>query len=287
LPIRLSFDARTTFTGNGQYTHTFGYDLTGNIITRTASAMQWYAYNTPPSMPYKAYLTLVMRIGDTYGSPPLATLYQPFAVISTTAGFQAVYDKNGNMLTRVEMSSTQSITYTQAWDVENRLSVVTNTITGQVTQFAYNADGARVLQILPDGGKTVYVGPLEVSITGTQRITKTYYTVGAQMVALRVISSTGNVLLYARGSPGQCIARDERGGRGRGAAVVRSLRPVSLVKWGDADGCGVHCAAHGRHRLDVLQCALLLGIAGTVCERGYDGAEPGKSTIAESVYVHA
>jgi RHS repeat-associated protein len=160
-------------------------------------------------MPYKAFLPILAQGASTgYGSPPAATLSQPFAVVSTTAGLQAVYDANGNMTLRVEMSGTQStlalrasagVTYTQQWDVENRLSVVTNTVSGEVTRFVYNADGARVLQFLPDGSRTVYAGALEISITGTQRITKTYYSVGAQMVALRVISSTGNVLYYLHG----------------------------------------------------------------------------------------
>ena len=52
-----------------------------------------------------------------------------------------------------------------------------------VTQFVYDSDGARVLQLLPDGSKTAYAGPLEVTITGTQRITKTYYSAGSTLIA--------------------------------------------------------------------------------------------------------
>ena len=37
------------------------------------------------------------------------------------------------------------------------------------------AQGLRVLQTLPDGTKIAYVGGIEVTLTGTQRITKTYY----------------------------------------------------------------------------------------------------------------
>ncbi len=44
------------------------------------------------------------------------------------------------MLIRVEISGTKRITYTQEWTVENRLAVVTNTISGDVTRFVY--DGA-------------------------------------------------------------------------------------------------------------------------------------------------
>jgi hypothetical protein len=101
-------DARTSLFGNGQYTQTFGYDLAGNIITRTASALQTYLYKQPPAppalppMPHKVFLPLVMQTGESYGAPPPATLHQPFAVISTTAGSSAVYDANGNMTTCVE-----------------------------------------------------------------------------------------------------------------------------------------------------------------------------------------
>ncbi|MGB9873252.1 MAG: hypothetical protein ACPLYD_16545, partial [Anaerolineae bacterium] len=62
----------------------------------------------------------------------MAACVAPFAVVSTTAGFRAAYDPNGNMVLRVEVSGTQRITYTQAWDAENRLAVVTNTVAGQV-----------------------------------------------------------------------------------------------------------------------------------------------------------
>ncbi len=48
-------------------------------------------------------------------SPPLAACVSPFAVVSTTAGFRAAYDANGNMVLRVEISGTQRITYTREY----------------------------------------------------------------------------------------------------------------------------------------------------------------------------
>ncbi len=68
-----------------------------------------------------------------------------------------------------------------------------------MTRFVYDGDGHRVLQLLPGGGRTVYIGAVEIAITGAQRITKTYYSLGGQMAALRVISSTANVLYYLHG----------------------------------------------------------------------------------------
>ena len=53
------------------------------------------------------------------------------------------YDANGNMLTRVEVSGTQRITYTHSWDAENRLAVVTNTVSGQAAQYVYDGDPLR------------------------------------------------------------------------------------------------------------------------------------------------
>ena len=46
------------------------------------------------------------------------------------------------MLTRVEVSGSQRITYTQAWDYENRLTTVTNTATSPnvVSKFIYDGD---------------------------------------------------------------------------------------------------------------------------------------------------
>jgi YD repeat-containing protein len=96
--------AMTNSVGEGQYNEAYGYDQMGNIITRTVSgALQVYAYGhaaevitatLSPTLTHRFYLPLVV---ERYGpdSPPPATLTQPFAVISTTAGFQAVYDRNG------------------------------------------------------------------------------------------------------------------------------------------------------------------------------------------------
>jgi YD repeat-containing protein len=60
----------------------------------------------------------------------------------------------------------------QQRDAENRLTVVTNTTTLSVTRFVYDGDGARVLQIKPDGSQTAYVGGLmETDITATVPLT--------------------------------------------------------------------------------------------------------------------
>ncbi len=97
------------------------------------------------------------------------------------------------MTRRVE----NNVTYTQTWDVENRLTVVTGTAAGQgcrtcppptssVSKFVYDGDGARVMQVQISSTQvitTAYAGAIEVQITATQRITKAYYYAGSQLVA--------------------------------------------------------------------------------------------------------
>jgi YD repeat-containing protein len=89
------------------------------------------------------------------------------------------YDANGNMTRRVELSGTQRMTYTQAWDIENRLSVVTNTVTGLVTRFTYDGDGQRVKKT-EGATSTVYVGAIyEKNVT--TGVTTTYYYAAARV----------------------------------------------------------------------------------------------------------
>jgi RHS repeat-associated protein len=183
--------ARTNGVGNGQYSEAYGYDRMGNIITRTiGGAPQAYTYacpppsvapGLPPTLPHRVYFPLVMK-GYGPESPPMAACVAPFAVVSTTAGFRAAYDANGNMVLRVEVSGTQRITYTQEYNAENRLTVVTNTVTGQVTRFVYDGDGNRVLRM--DGsGTTVTIGDYYEQQGSTVR---KYYYAGGQRIAVRV-----------------------------------------------------------------------------------------------------
>ena len=93
------------------------------------------------------------------------------------------------MVLRVEVSGTQRITYTQAWDAENRLVAVT-TPTGTV-QFRYDGDGNRVLRIGPEG-TTIYIGD-HFEKQGAV-VTKYYYAAGQRM-AVRV----GGALYFLHG----------------------------------------------------------------------------------------
>jgi RHS repeat-associated protein len=75
-------------------------------------------------------------------------------------------------------------------------SVPTNGSAISLTQFVYDGDGSRVLQLLPDGSQTAYASALEVTITGTQRITKTYYSAGSQLIAMRQFTTPTSSVLY-------------------------------------------------------------------------------------------
>jgi RHS repeat-associated protein len=156
------------------YTGTYTYDSIGNLKTKTETG-------TP--------------ITYTYG------VTQPHAVRSLTNGGQFTYDLNGNMTQRVEVSGTQRITYTQRWDAENRLIVVTNTasVPNLITRFVYDGDGNRVLQVAISGTQvvtTAYASALEVQITATQRLTKTYYSAGSQLIAMRQFTSSLTSTVY-------------------------------------------------------------------------------------------
>ncbi|MCL4507182.1 MAG: RHS repeat-associated core domain-containing protein [Chloroflexi bacterium] len=115
------------------YTQACGYNTIGNFVSK-AGVTQYYS----------------------------AT--QPHAVRSLSDGSSFQYDSNGNMTQRVELSGTQLITYTQDWDVSNRLVVITNTVSGQVTQYFYDADGQRVKRVTPQG--TTWYVSADYEVTG-------------------------------------------------------------------------------------------------------------------------
>ena len=110
---------------------------------------------------------------------------QPHAVSALLNGATFEYDANGNMTQRVELSGTEWITYTQGWDIDNRLIVVTNTVSGAVTRYHYDADGQRVIRDNPDGTQVVYVHDyLEQNWDGIGVVTS-YFSFGGQRVAMR------------------------------------------------------------------------------------------------------
>lgn len=174
------------------YSETFSYDLLGNLAERgVAGSPVTYTYGLsttvlPPVLPppgsYRAYLPLALHgYAEGMRYPQIsvhATSGQPFAVQALSDGRQFGYDANGNMITRT--------TYTQAFDAENRLCVITDTLGGAVTHITYDGDGVRLVQ--SNGTTTtLYLNDLvEITIGPTERYTRTFLYAGGQRIAMRL-----------------------------------------------------------------------------------------------------
>ena len=104
---------------------------------------------------------------------PDGALIKPHAVTSA-GGDTYCYDKNGNMVKRVEGGTT----YTQTFDAENRLSSVT--VSGVTTNFIYDGDGNLVKKVKGTTA-TVYVGTYEVELNSGVVTKKTSYYMGGAM----------------------------------------------------------------------------------------------------------
>jgi YD repeat-containing protein len=83
------------------------------------------------------------------------------------------YDATGNMLTRSEAG----VTYSQAWDAENRLQSVA--VGGQTTTFTYDGDGRRVKK-QDASGTTIYIGQY-YEVTGSS--IRKYYSLSGQRLS--------------------------------------------------------------------------------------------------------
>lgn len=133
--------------GPAPYDHTsystdYDYDAIGNIMSLAGSS----AYN---------YTNWNGGCGTS--NPPQAL---PHAVKQKGSDYYC-YDKNGNMTKRVE----GSVTYTQSFDVENRLQTVTVSNNNLTTNFAYDASGQRVV---------TDAKPTAAPVPGDTRVITTY-----------------------------------------------------------------------------------------------------------------
>lgn len=135
----------------GTDTQTFTYDHLNRLLTAGATGgvanySQTYAYNklgnitSGPSGTYN-YNEVTWNTNCTN----LPTQSLPHAV-RKIGSYYFCYDKNGNMVTRSDSTST----YAQGFDVENRLISVTPS-GGGTTSFAYDANGIRVKTTRPSG----------------------------------------------------------------------------------------------------------------------------------------
>lgn len=158
-----------TFTDG--YTAVYTYTATGNLTGKTENAAS-ATYTYPGNGQARPHAALTMG-GNSYA-----------------------YNLNGDMLTRTE----NGISYTQQWDKENRLQVVTNTTANPdiISTFFYNGDGARVKkieQVNTTITTTFYAGAIEV-ISTTQLLTRTYYFAAGQMLGVREVTNTTAGNLY-------------------------------------------------------------------------------------------
>jgi YD repeat-containing protein len=162
---------------------------------------------------------------------------KPHAV--TSAGsYIYQYDANGNpstalrvsMTLRAELSGTQRITFTQQFNVENRLVAVTNTVSGQVTRFTYNGDGARVLEV-SSNITTAYVGGHYEKVSNVVTPTK-YYMLSGKRVATR--NASGLYYLHGDHLGSSSLTTHASG------SIVSQLRYPSA-----SSGCTCPSAARG------------------------------------------
>ncbi len=200
---------------------------------------------------------------------------------------RAWYDANGNMTQRVEVSGSQRITYTQEWDVENKLVAITSTL-GQVTRFYRDADGNLVKK--SDGAGTVMiVGTHFEHITATNQSTS-YYAFGSQRVAMR----TSGAVYWLHGDHlGRASLTTDVSGQK--VAQLRYL-PFGETRWvwgvtptdrrytgqRELPAIGLYDYAVCDRRSATARAHVLAG-GGKVCQRGYGGAGAGESPAVQSL----
>ena len=125
----------------GNQTATFGYDALDRL-TRAKTSGGTNGYDE--GYAYDAVGNFMNKGADVHRYDDAAHIHAVTHVNNTQVAW---YDANGNMTRRVEGSTW----FFQEWDANNRLTVVTNTSTSDVTRFFYGADGERVKRVAPDG----------------------------------------------------------------------------------------------------------------------------------------
>jgi YD repeat-containing protein len=196
----------------------YGYDAVGNVTgigdRRPLNQGMVYAYDDLDRL--KSY-SVAGTVQETYTLDAIGNLtwktgvgayaytasgydsVRPHAVNTAGAGANLstyVYDPNGNMTSRIEVSGTQRVTYTQGWDEENRLVTVTVALTSPqlpalttyMVTFGYDADGQLARRTTWQGTTitqvVVYLGPA-YEVNATTGVTTSYYFFGGQRVAMR------------------------------------------------------------------------------------------------------
>ncbi|MCC3765532.1 hypothetical protein K3N28_20940 [Glycomyces sp. TRM65418] len=121
-------------------------------------------------------------IGYTYdAAQPHTVTSATIADASGTKTLSYAYDSTGNTVTRPDENGNAQ---TLAWSTEGELE--SSTVSGDVTDYDYTADGSRISRTDPDGTMTVFLPGMEVvqAPDGTVSASR-YYSHGGQQVAIR------------------------------------------------------------------------------------------------------
>ena len=149
--------ARTDAASGAPSSETFGYDLTNRltssqITTSAGISSESYAYDLVGNLTQKGNKSYTYGVGCQSAAGP-------HAVCTVGGGTGFTYDGNGNLTS----NGSRSVTYNpsnKVTHIESNPPVSQGNDTGSV-EFAYGADGNRVLQLSTSGGvtsRTVYVG---------------------------------------------------------------------------------------------------------------------------------
>ncbi|WP_433518802.1 RHS repeat-associated core domain-containing protein [Nonomuraea sp. CA-143628] len=149
--------------GPAPYWHEYGYDLTGNRLTRTVKGLGGAA-DTATTYTYPAP-------GDGVDLPHAVT-----TVTTGQAGAQYGYDAAGNTIKRPGPAGTQTLT----WDAEGLLAAIA--AGGTSTSYVYDTDGNQLIR-RDTGAVTLFVGDGEIRLntaTGATAGTRQYEGLGTR-----------------------------------------------------------------------------------------------------------
>jgi RHS repeat-associated protein len=187
-------------------------------------------------------LQLVLAAGAEPGNDSMALIddvavmpAHPHAARAMGNGNSFEYDANGNMTVRREKLDDISYVYTQSWTIDNRLaSVIKSDVTGTIlatTTIGYDGDGVRAKKVDPSG-TTLYLGVVEVLITGTTQVTTSYYAFGGAIVAMRTAATATLTYLHGDHLGSTSLTTNASGQK----VSEQRYKPYGEVRWSSGAG---------------------------------------------------
>ncbi len=158
--------------GLDPYNQTYSYDAVGNITSLSEDG-QAATYTYPTGTVRPNAVTSITRPGgtDTYSYDAAGQMNS-----RTVAGKQATFD----------------------WDELGQLTQAV--VDGQQTSMVYDAVGERLIRRDPDGATTLYLGAMELTLSGGAVSAKRYYAAGGAAVAMRTSAGVTWMLSGLHGS---------------------------------------------------------------------------------------